>query len=51
MLKKSETPVSGATQTDANGNKRTIESGGKASHPGDSGHKLIGEAVIRSFDF
>ena len=41
----------GATQTDADGNTRIIESEGQASHPGDSGHKLIGEAVIRSFDF
>lgn len=47
----SHTSYVGATQTDADGNTRTIESGGQASHPGDSGHKLIGEAVIRSFDF
>ena len=47
----SHTSYVGATQTDANGNTRTIESGGQASHPGDSGHKLIGEAVIRNFDF
>lgn len=41
----------GAVQTDAEGNTRTIDSEGQASHPGDSGHQLIGEAVIRSFDF
>lgn len=41
----------GATQTDADGNTRTIDSDGRASHPGDLGHKLIGEAVIRNFDF
>ena len=41
----------GAVQTDADGNTRVIDNGGRASHPGDSGHQLIGEAVIRSFDF
>lgn len=41
----------GAVQTDADGNTRIIDSEGRASHPGDSGHQLIGEAVIRSFDF
>ena len=47
----SHTSYVGATQTDADGNTRVIDNGGRASHPGDSGHKLIGEAVIRSFDF
>lgn len=41
----------GAVQTDADGNTRVIDSDGRASHPGDKGHQLIAEAVIRSFDF
>ena len=41
----------GAVQTDADGNTRVIDSDGRASHPGDLGHKLISEAVIRSFNF
>lgn len=41
----------GATQTDADGNTRTIDSDGRASHPGDLGHKLIADEVIRNFDF
>lgn len=47
----SHTSYIGAVQTDADGNTRVIDDAGRASHPGDSGHKLIGEAVIRSFDF
>lgn len=41
----------GATQTDADGNTRTIDNSGRASHPGDKGHKLIADEVIRNFDF
>jgi len=41
----------GAVQTDENGNQRTITDSGQASHPGDQGHKLIGDEVIRNFDF
>ncbi|WP_273731450.1 SGNH/GDSL hydrolase family protein [Leuconostoc mesenteroides] len=41
----------GATQTDADGNTRTIDNSGRASHPGDKGHQLIADEVIRNFDF
>lgn len=41
----------GAPQTDADGNTRTIDSSGRASHPGDKGHQLIADEVIRNFDF
>lgn len=41
----------GAVQTDENGNTRTITSDGAASHPGDLGHQLISEAVIKNFEF
>ncbi|MGB4824680.1 MAG: SGNH/GDSL hydrolase family protein [Leuconostoc mesenteroides] len=45
------TSYMGATQTDADGNTRTIDSAGRASHPGDKGHQLIADEVIRNFDF
>ena len=41
----------GAVQTDADGNTRTINNGGQASHPGDKAHQLIADEVIRNFDF
>ena len=41
----------GATQKDADGNTRTIDNSGRASHPGDKGHQLIADEVIRNFDF
>lgn len=41
----------GAVQTDAEGNTRTIDNSGRASHPGDKGHQLIADEVIRNFDF
>jgi len=41
----------GAPQTDADGNTRKIDNSGRASHPGDKGHQLIADEVIRNFDF
>lgn len=41
----------GAVQTDAERNTRTIGNSGQASHPGDKGHQLIANEVIRNFDF
>lgn len=50
-LQSGVTSYIGAPQTDADGNTRTIDNGGRASHPGDKGHQLIADEVIRNFDF
>lgn len=41
----------GAIQTDADGNTRVIDNTGRSSHPGDRGHQLIADEVIRNFYF